>query len=136
VDFQNLLLSIVIIGIGLFYFNKILKKHKRIDTESIAIVKDVIELGHSGFKKIYAIKYEIQSSEPFDLYESPCSKRLRLGKERIIFFESKKGSDKKAPVVNYYFKTIKQFDKRFIGPVSIISFGIVLLISVIILAIN
>ena len=111
-------IRIVLGVIGILYsvwiLSTILKKHSKIDTESIAVVQSVQDLGIDDFKKVYAIKYDIKSSDPFELIVSPCKKILKPGKERVVFYE------KDNPQRNYYFKTIGQFDRRFLLPVLLL----------------
>lgn len=112
------------LGLGLFALRPIIEKHKKIDTESIAIVKEVIPLGRDDGKKVYAIKYDVKSSNPFELLESPCKKALDIGKQRSVFYE-------KEDTKNFYFKTIGQFDSRFIAPCAIMTAGFIVLSSAI-----
>lgn len=119
----QLVMSIFSFAIGIFALIKVIQRSRRIDTESIAEVVDVQDLGHSGVKKVYAIKYEVKASTPFNIYETPCKKQRKLGTQRTIFYEE---SD---PKNNFYFKTLGQFDKRIIFPIAIICCGIILLIG-------
>lgn len=112
---------------GIVLVRKISLKHKKIDTESIAIVKEVIDLGRDMGSKVCAVKYEIQSSEPFEIVVTPCKKVPCRGADRSIFYE------KADPKNNYYFKTIGQLDSRFLLPIGFISIGT---ITMLILLIN
>jgi hypothetical protein len=114
----KLIAAIIAILIGVFLLLKVIKKHNRIDTESIAVVKSVQDLGRSDGRKVYAITYDVKSSEPFELLITPCSKQLKIGKERGIFYE------KANPKSNKYFKSIGQFDNRFILPIFMLLIGI------------
>jgi hypothetical protein len=133
-DFTQLIMAIITLALGVFLFCSVLKKHNKVDTESVAVVQSVQYLGRSGAKKMYAIKYLIQSSVPFELIETPCKKERPIGSERVIYYE-KKGDGEEGPVTNYYFKTIKQFDKRFIFPSFIILLGALWIVSIIVLAV-
>jgi hypothetical protein len=97
-----------------------------IDTESVAIVKDVIDLGRSDGRKVYAIKYDVQSKEPFELLVTPCKKSQKPGKKRGVFYE------KANPNKNNYFKTIGQFDQRLVIPVFTITIGVLLFVITIV----
>ena len=104
---------IVVLGalISFILFKKIVPKHRRIDTESIAVVKEVIDLGRIDAKKEYAVRYEIQSSKPFDLLETPVHKPRDIGETRSIFYEE---AD---PKNNFYFKKIGSIDFRLGYPI-------------------
>jgi hypothetical protein len=116
----RIIASILAILLGSVLLYKVWKKHQLIDTESIAVVKEVISLGRSDGKKVYAIKYDVQAKEPFELLVTPCKKALKPGKKRGVFYE------KANPNKNNYFKTIGQFDKRLVVPVFTILIGVVL----------
>ena len=88
-DFTQLILAIITLAFGIFLFLSVRKKHNKIDTESIAVVQNVQYLGRSGAKKLYAIKYLIQSSSPFEITETPCKKERAIGSERIIYYEKR-----------------------------------------------
>lgn len=121
---KYLIIGIVALGVGIWLFVRFWKKHQKIDTESIAVVKEVIDLGRDkGVRKLYAIKYEIQSSEPFSLLETPVSKKLPIDKMRTIFYE------KENPKNNFFFKTIGQFDRRICAPCFLIFIGLIITIS-------
>ena len=108
---KYLILSLVAFGIGIWLLLRFWKKHKRINTESIAVVKEIIDLGRgAGAQKMYAIKYEVQSSEPFELLVTPVTKKPQLESMKVIFYE------KEDPKKNYFFKTIGQFDRRAFAP--------------------
>ena len=101
---MNEILKIIIglLGVvcGFLLFKKILNKHRMIDTESIAVVKEIIDLGRDNGRRVYAIKYDILSNDPFELLETPCKKTKKRGTRRSVFYE------KNNPKQNYYFKTI------------------------------
>ena len=112
-DWFKLIICLAGSALGIFLFVRVFRKHRKIDTESIAEVSKVESLGRDDFKKVYAIWYKIHSSEPFELLVTPCKKPLEIGDQKGIFYE--KANAKK----NYYFKTIKSFDKRFVLPSAI-----------------
>lgn len=115
---KYLIISIIALGLGVWLFIRFWKKHRKIDTESIAIVKEIIDLGRgNNLRQLYAIKYEIQSSEPFELLVTPVTKKIQIDTAKTIFYE--KGNAKN----NYFFKTIWQFDRRAIAPVLLIFLG-------------
>ena len=119
-----LLIGICALGLGLWLFIRFWKKHNKIDTESIAVVKEIIDLGRDkGVRKLYAIKYEIQATEPFSLIETPVSKKPPINKMKTIFYE------KENPQKNYFFKSIGQFDKRGIAPSFLLFLGTVIVIG-------
>lgn len=126
-DNKVLILIVLIAGlaVGIFMFIKALKKHKRIDTESIAIVKEIQYLGRDDGNKVYGIKYSVMCSTPYEFWVTPTRRLVKVGKERVVFFES---SD---PKKNYFFKKLGRFDTRFIMP----SFLIIGCISSIVLTI-
>lgn len=132
-DFGQLLLGIIVIGLGYILFNKTLKKHKKIDTESIAVVNKVQDLGRSDGKKVYAVYYTVKSTEPFEIIETPCRKKRQVGKERIVYYE-KAETQTKEYVKNYYFKTIGQWDRRFNGSCYFFFIGLIFIIASIISA--
>ena len=103
----------------------ILKKHRKIDTESIAVVKSVQDLGRDDGRKVYAIRYDVKSSDTFELLVTPCKKALKIGKERGIFYE------KDDPKKNYYFKTIWRFDNRIVMPCCVLIAGTIVLMTTI-----
>ena len=109
--------AIFCVIVGVIVFLKVLRKHKLIDTESIAVVKDVQYLGRDEAKKVYAVRYDIKSSDPFELVVSPCKKTPKIGKQISIFYE------KDNPKQNYYFKTIGNIDKRFLSPILFVLIG-------------
>jgi len=115
----NIIIGIVGMGFGWIAFALVWNKHKRIDTESIAVVKEVESLGRDDGRKIFATWYDVKSSEPFDLLDTPCKKNLPIGTERVVFYE------KEDPNNNHYFKTFRQFDKRFIMPSALFFAGFV-----------
>ena len=116
----KIILSLVGVIYGAWLLSAILKKHKRIDTESIAIVNSVQDLGRDELGKLYAIRYDVKSSEPFELLVTPCKKVLKVGTTKSVFYE------KAAPNNNYYFKTIGSFDRRLVMPslVTLASLGL------------
>lgn len=114
----RILPGIVFAAYGIFYFINTYKKSKKIDTESIAVVKDVQYLGMAGIEKVYAVKYDVNCSEPFELVETPCKKGKKIGLTRGVFYESDN------PKQNYYFKTIGRFDKRLLLPTLITLIGV------------
>ena len=120
----KLIMGLLLTSFGLFLSTKIYKKHKKIDTESIAKVKEIVPLGYVDGAKTYAVKYDVLSSEPFELLETPTKKKQKIGAQRTVFYE--KGNANK----NYYFKTIGQFDKRFFVPVSMVLIGILAIIFI------
>ncbi len=97
------------------------KKHKTIDTKSVAEVKEVRKLGLDEGRKTYAIFYKILTDEPFEICRTPVRKREKLGSQKIIYFDSNN------PKKNYYFQKIKSFDHRLIFPIVITFCGIVVL---------
>lgn len=121
----RILLGVFATAVGIFAFVKVLKKHKKIDTESLAVVKEVQSLGRDDGRKVYAIRYDVLATEPFELLSTPCKKALRPGTERTVFYE------KSNPNKNHYFKMVRQFDRRFIMPCAIIFCGIVIIASLI-----
>jgi hypothetical protein len=129
VSIVRLIIGLACSILGVFLLIKIMRKHKKIDTESVAVVKEVIDLGRDGVSKEYAIKYDIQSSQPFELIVTPCKKMLPVGAERSIFYE------KADPTKNYYFKTLGQSDNRFVMPIVMLSIGLLTFISTIVMAI-
>lgn len=96
--------------VSFILMKKLIPKHKRIDTESIAIVREVIDLGRVDGVKAYAVRYEIQSSNPFEILETPVKKARAIGDTRVIYYEEA------SPKNNYYFKKIGTLDPRFIIP--------------------
>lgn len=120
---KYLIIGILALGLGIFLFIRFWKKHRKIDTESIAVVKEIIDLGRGdGFRKMYAIKYEIQSSEPFTLLVTPVTKKPQLETIQSIFYE------KENPKKNYFFKTIGQFDRRIVPPAFLLFIGTIIVI--------
>ena len=111
---------------GIYVLMKTWKKHKRIDTESIAIFNSAQDIGRDGGGKVYAIKYDVQSSEPFELLVAPCKKVPKNGKKRTVYYE------KANPNANHYFKTIGTFDRRLLAPVGLLLFGVVVLVAAIV----
>lgn len=111
------------IACGAYLLSAILKKHNKIDTESIAVVNSVQYLGRDEGRKVYAIRYNVQASEPFELLVTPCKKALKPGTTKSIFYE------KADPSHNYYFKTIGQFDRRFLMPSLVLLMGVIVIIS-------
>ena len=124
-DWSGLFLGIILIIIGILLILRTKKRHDKIDTESVAVVVDVRDIGKIDGKKSYAIRYKIQCSEPFEIVETPCKKPRAIGSERTVFYE-KADVSKERPIRNFYFKTIKQFDRRFIAPSVIVFFGLVI----------
>ena len=117
---RYLIVGILTLGVGIWLLIRFWRNHSKIDTESIAIVKEIIDLGRGdGLRKLYAIKYEIQSSEPFPLLVTPVAKKPQLETMRTIFYE------KENPKKNYFFKTIGQFDRRAIAPTLLTIFGLI-----------
>lgn len=127
-DFSKLILGLLSIVIGFPVFRRVLNKHRRIDTESVAVVKEVRDLGRQDGHKMYAVRYTVQSSEPFDIIATPCKKALPIGKEKVIYYE-KDDEKRGTPEANYYFKSIKQFDKRFVMPCFLLGCGVFLIIA-------
>jgi hypothetical protein len=121
---MSLVCGILSVIFGLFSFIKVWRKHKLIDTESIAVVNSVQDLGRTDGLKVYAIKYDVKSSEPFELLVTPCKKALSIGKERTIYYE------KDNPNQNHYFKSIGQFDARLLAPTFLFSIGLIVIIIV------
>lgn len=119
----KLIISCLSILLGVYVFIMRFKKSRRIDTESVAVVKEVRPLGRDDGRKVYAILYEVQSHDPFDLLDTPCKKIYKPGKKRSIFYE------KAEPQKNFYFKTLFQFDRRLYIPILMILSGIMLMIS-------
>lgn len=113
------------VALGILVLIKVFRKHKKIDTESIAVVNSVQDLGRLEGSKVYAVRYNIQSSDPFELLETPCKKAPKSGAERVIYYE------KENPSANYYFKSIGTFDKRLIPPSLLLFAGVVVLASAI-----
>lgn len=128
---SQLILCLFVTAIGCILFRNIHKKHKRIDTESIAVVSKVQELGRSEGKKVYAIYYTVKASEPFEIIETPCRKKRNIGKERVVYYE-KAAIPKDGYLKNYYFKTIGTWDRRFNVCCYFFFFGIIFFISSII----
>lgn len=97
------------------------KKHKTIDTKSIAEVKEIRKLGMDEGRKVYAIFYTVKTDEPFEICRTPVRRREKIGTQKIIYFDS---NDHK----NYYFQKFKSFDYRLIFPVVITICGLFVLI--------
>ena len=123
---STLFLGIALSALGVYLLIRIIKKHKLIDTESVAVVNDVVALGRDAMKTQYAIEYDVMATEPFKLKVYPVSKKKRPGKQSTIYYE------KENPDKNYYFKTIGQFDKRFLMPSLVMFFGVVVIVQSII----
>jgi hypothetical protein len=122
----KLIIALVCLAIGVLLLIKSIRKYKKIDTESIAVVQDVYDLGRGNSGKMYAIRYEICSSTPFEILETPINKLRQVGAQRTIFYE------KANPEKNYYFKTIGQFDSRMKTPIILIALSTILAITSII----
>ena len=105
---------------GIYLLRKRVQLNKKVDTESLAEVIEVIPLGMSDLQRAYAIKYTIHSSSPFELLVTPTNKKEKLGKTKTIYYEEAN------PKENYYFKTIKTWDSRLFVPICMIGFSIVL----------
>lgn len=119
----TIMLGIVGVFLGFVSMKKAINRNKLIDTESIAVVTDVQDLGISEGRKAYAIKYNVQAHLPFDIIVSPCKKKKRPGTKRTIFYEQKE------PTNNYYFKSIAQFDRRLLPPSFLLMIGVILIIG-------
>ena len=117
---MKLILAILTCLMGIYLLRKRVQLNKKVDTESLAEVIEVIPLGISDLQKAYAIKYTIHSSAPFELLVTPTNKKEKLGKTKTIYYEEAN------PKENYYFKTIKTWDKRLFVPICMIGFSIVL----------
>ena len=119
----------VIYGVYLTHLR--FKKHKRIDSEGIATVKEVRKLGRDDGKKSYAIFYDVVLDEEngntnsFELCKTPTHKHENIGKRKIIYFE------KNNPKRNFYFKSIGKFDHRLILPVVLLFCGVVIWVHII-----
>ena len=122
-EILSLVFGLLGILFGLIASVKTWRKHKKIDTESIAVVNDVQDLGRSDGRKVYAIRYDVKSSEPFELLVTPCKKAFKIGKERVVYYE--KGN----PNQNYYFKSIGQFDNRLITPIFLLFASIAVVVT-------
>lgn len=96
------------------------KKHKTIDTKSVAEVKEIRKLGMDEGRKVYAIFYTVKTDEPFEICRTPVRRREKIGTQKIIYFDS---NDHK----NYYFQKFKSFDYRLIFPVVITICGLFVL---------
>ena len=116
----NFIIGALSIVFGVLLLIPTLRKHRNIDTESVAVVKEVLDLGMDEGRKVYAIKYMVQASEPFELLVSPCKKKLRPGVERSVFYEKENSN------INYYFKTVGQFDSRLVVPCSMVAVGVLI----------
>ena len=127
-DWSSFFLGLITIAISFLLLIRIKKKHDRIDTESIAQVVEVKDIGRVDGKRAYAIRYKVMCSEPFDIVETPCKKPREVGKQRVVFYE-KADVSKERQIRNFYFKTIKHFDRRFIAPCLIMFFGVMIFIS-------
>lgn len=106
-------------GVYLLYLR--IQKHKRIDSEGVATVKEVRKLGRDDGKKVYAIFYDItqnnddsNTSEVLELCKTPVKKHEKIGKTKTIYFE--KDNYKK----NYYFKGVGKFDHRLVFPLVLL----------------
>lgn len=126
----NLVIGSLGVLFGVLTLISVFKKHRRIDTESVAVVKEVQDLGRSDGHKVYAIKYTVKSSNPFELLKTPCKNKLAIGTERSIFYE------KENPKENHYFKLIGQFDRRFVLPCVLIFAGVSIIVSAVSMAIG
>lgn len=108
----------LITAVACFYgLCKVFKKNRKIDTESIAIVTSVQSLGRDDGQKVYAVRYDIKSSNPFELLVTPVRRPPEIGKQRAIFYE--KDNPK-----NHFFKTIGHLDNRFIMPLGTFACGV------------
>ena len=117
---MKLIFAILTCLMGIYLLRKRVQLNKKVDTESLAEVIEVIPLGMSDLQRAYAIKYTIHSSSPFELLVTPTNKKEKLGKTKTIYYEEAN------PKENYYFKTIKTWDKRLFVPICMIGFSIVL----------
>ena len=115
-------------GMTAFFFIKTFKKHKKIDTCAYAYVKKVNDIGYLDRRKVYAITYQVDAKEPFEVIISPCKKALEIGKKRLVYFE--KGNMKN----NHYFSRFKKIniDKRFFPSITCFVFFLATFISAII----
>ena len=121
---KYLIIGTLAFGVGVWLLIKFWLKHRKIDTESIAVVKEIIDLGRGdGLRKMYAIKYEIQASEPFPLLVTPVTKKPQIETMQTIFYE------KEDPKKNHFFKTVGQFDKRIVAPLLLTLFGIAAIVG-------
>ena len=117
---MKLIFAILTCLMGIYLLRKRVQLNKKVDTESLAEVIEVIPLGMSDLQRAYAIKYTIHSSSPFELLVTPTNKKEKLGKTKTIYYEEAN------PKENYYFKTIKTWDSRLFVPICMIGFSIVL----------
>lgn len=121
---------VIILGIagmfcGVILFIKKVKSTKLIDTESVAVVKKVQPLGLDDLKKVYAITFDVMSSEPFELLETPCKKELKIGKQKTVFYEHGNAQ------ANHYFKTIGTFDNRLVLPAALVLMSLLAIVGTI-----
>lgn len=121
-EISSIIFGCICVVIGVFLFIKTVHKHKKIDSQSVAVVSEVRDLGRSDGARAYAILHSVQSEDPFEIWETPCKKEKRIGYEQIILYE------KENPCQNYYFKTIGNFDKRFVPALFFIVGGLILLV--------
>lgn len=116
---------------GIYLMHLRFQKHKRIDSQGIATVKEVRKLGREDGKKSYAIFYNVEPDEEnasensFELCKTPTHKHENIGKTKTIYFE------KNNPKRNFYFKSIGRFDHRLILPVVLLICSVALWLNVI-----
>ena len=120
---MKLILAAISLFMGVFLLRKRIELNKKIDTESLAEVIEIIPLGIADFQRAYAIKYKVHSSTPFELLVSPTNKKEKIGKTKTVYYEEEN------PKENFYFKTFFSFDRRFFGPLCFIAFSVILAIS-------
>lgn len=120
----------LIYGIYLSYLR--MQKHKRINSQGTATVKEVRKLGRDDGSKSYAIFYDVVPAcqndehvlESFELCRTPVRRCEKIGKVKTIYFE--KDNQK-----NYYFKSVGKLDNRLIFPFILLICDVFLWITVI-----
>ena len=125
-ELMRLCLGLVGAGCGLRVLLKTVKKSKLIDTESVAVFKSAQDIGREMGKRVYAIKYCVQSSDSFELLVTPCKKVPKIGTQKVVYYE------RANPSSNYYFKSVGKFDKRLLAPCALVLAGSILFILAIV----
>ena len=122
----SIIILCIFMGITVYNFIKIKKRHDAIDSVADARVKQVINLGRgTNGKNQFAITYDVLIDAPFEVFVTPTNTPANIGEQVIIYYDSQDHN-------NYYIPRKWKFDPRMKTAISGVVIATVCLVGYII----
>ena len=109
-----------------FLFYRVITKHKNVNANGIGSLEEVIDLGRSGVKKLFALVYYIREGDKeIKIVKTPVRRPKKIGKQKIIYYQEDDAQN------NYYFGLFgkQSLDERFILPILLAGIATVLIVG-------